>query len=126
MFGESMGSRLQLDEEKLWAFIHEFHAAARADDKLGPLLAASVSDRHAQLLAMFDLWSYLLLGTARYKRNPVPVHARLTIELAHFDRWLALLKSAADSQLPADAAAKAKLRASRMIPGHAKLMREIA
>lgn len=105
---------MNVTEELISTMVRRFYNAARADDSLGPLFSGAVTEWESHMQTVADFWSHVLLGTARYNRHPFPVHRHLPIELAHFDRWMALFTSAADATLPADAAKKAKARAAHM------------
>ena len=101
-------------EAQILALVRQFYAAARADDRLGPLFAAAVTEWDSHIRTVADFWSHVLLGTSRYNRHPFPLHRHLPIELEHFDRWMELFSRAADATLPPNAAAKAKARAAHM------------
>ena len=101
-------------EAQILALVRQFYAAARADDSLGPLFRAAVTEWDSHIQTVADFWSHVLLGTSRYNRHPFPLHRHLGIELEHFDRWMALFSSAGDATLPPDAAARAKARAAHM------------
>jgi hemoglobin len=44
---------------------------------------------------MCDFWSSVMLRTGRYHGQPMPMHARLPVDAAHFDTWLALFETSA-------------------------------
>jgi hemoglobin len=44
------------------------------------------------------------LGTRRYDDRPLPAHAPLGLQPAHFERWLALFEATAREVCPPDAA----------------------
>lgn len=94
-----------LDEDMLRALVRRFYAKARADDMLGPIFAAHVADWDTHLPRMVDFWSSVALMTGRYHGAPVPAHARLPVDGAHFARWLALFRAtASETCTPAGAA----------------------
>jgi hemoglobin len=105
---------MDVSEEQIIELVDSFYKSARADEDLGPLFNATISDWEHHLLTVVDFWSHVLLRTNRYHRHPFPAHMHLPIKLAHFDRWLALFNTAADETLPPDAAQKAKARAAHM------------
>ena len=51
---------------------------------------------------MKDFWSSVLLGTGRYKGNPMMRHLPLALEPQHFERWLALFAQTAHEIFPPD------------------------
>ena len=106
---------MDLSETQIAAMVQLFYTTARADQDLGPVFKATVSDWDHHMEIVADFWSHALLGTTRYTRHPFPVHMTLPIKPEHFDRWLALFKAAADQTLPPLAADKAKARAAHMV-----------
>jgi truncated hemoglobin YjbI len=79
----------------------------RADPELGPIFEDAVTNWPEHLQTLTAFWSSVMLGTGRYKGQPVPVHMqhrdRITPEL--FDRWLALWGETTSTHMPADVAA---------------------
>jgi len=105
---------MSVTEEQISALVHRFYDAARADESLGPVFSAAVTEWDSHMETVADFWSHVLLGTARYKRHPYPIHQHLPIKFEDFDRWLELFTATADATLPAAAAQKAKARAVLM------------
>jgi hemoglobin len=101
-------------EEQIADLVRRFYARARADDRLGPLFEAAISDWDGHMKIVQDFWSHVLLGTSRYKSHPFPAHRDLPIELDHFDRWLDLFRRSAEEALPPAAARKVIARAEHM------------
>lgn len=79
-----------LNEEVLRSLVHRFYDRVRTDAMLGPIFAAHITDWAPHLERMVAFWSSVALMTGRYQGRPVPAHAPLPIDGAHFDRWLAL------------------------------------
>lgn len=84
-----------LDEARLQELVHRFYDKVRADDMLGPVFAARISDWGPHLERMVAFWSSVALMTGRYHGRPVQAHARLPLSEAHFDRWLGLFRETA-------------------------------
>ena len=105
---------MNVTKAQISALVHRFYDAARADESLGPVFGATVTEWESHMQTVADFWSHVLLGTARYKRHPFPVHQHLPIAFEHFDRWMELFTSTADATLSAEAAQKAKARAAHM------------
>ena len=105
---------MDVTEEQILALVRQFYGSARADANLGPIFATVVADWDAHMVTVASFWSHVLLGTARYKGHPFPVHRTLPIEPDHFDQWLVMFEAAADSRLPPAAAEKAKAKAAHM------------
>jgi hemoglobin len=105
----------QVSEEAIARLVETFYGEIRADPELGPIFEAAIGDRWDRHLAtMKDFWSSVVNTTGRYKGQPVPVHARLPIAPAHFERWLALWGETADRVLPPPSAALFRANAARI------------
>lgn len=95
----------ELDEPRLAALVAHFYARVRADAMLGPVFNKAVEDwpAHQEKLAAF--WSSVMLGTGRYKGQPLPAHMRHRAEIspAHFQRWLRLWEESAREELTPEA-----------------------
>ncbi|MBU6426189.1 MAG: group III truncated hemoglobin [Rhodospirillales bacterium] len=94
-----------LDEHGLTALIDKFYEEARADPLLGPIFNGAISDWPAHQQSLTAFWSSVMLGSGRYKGQPVPAHMRHQAALtpAMFVRWLALWESCAMRELPPEA-----------------------
>ena len=86
----------------------------RADELLGPIFEAKVSDWTAHLERMVDFWSSVALMTGRYHGAPVLAHTPLPISTAHFNRWLAIFREAARQVCTPAGAAHVIERAERI------------
>lgn len=60
---------------------------------------------------MYDFWSSILLGTARYHGRPFPKHLPLPIDATHFQRWLELFDATVAELFSGPKADEANLRA---------------
>lgn len=109
-----------LDEPNLTALVEQFYAQVRVDPVLGPVFNKAIADWPAHLRKLSAFWSSVMLGSGRYKGQPVPAHMRHRAEIdpAMFERWLGLWESSAQVCLPPPAAsavvAKARLIASSL------------
>ena len=83
---------IEITEEAIDRLVRRFYAKIRLDPELGPVfLRAIPGDWEPHFATMRRFWSSVMLTSGRYKGNPVAVHHRVEgIELAQFDRWLAL------------------------------------
>jgi hemoglobin len=111
---DNLGEEARDFEEAIAACVREFYAKARKDDLLGPIFNAHVVDWDTHLRVITNFWSKTLLGTDRYNGSPFVVHAKLPVELEHFDRWLGLFAQTAKAVLPPDLAEKAVAKANHM------------
>jgi len=78
-------------EDQIARLVDTFYAKVRDDAALGPVFDRAVEDWGEHLETMRKFWSSVMLTSGRYKGNPVAVHHGVAgIDLALFDRWLAL------------------------------------
>lgn len=105
-----------VDESALRPLIEAFYARVRADPGLGPVFADAVSDWDDHHGRLADFWSSVMLGSGRYKGNPVALHLihadRLAPEL--FARWLELWRLTTEEMLPPAAAIALQEKAGRI------------
>lgn len=102
-------------EQAIMAMVRRFYALSLDDDLLGPMFRAEISDFDEHYGIVADFWSHALLGTDRYKRGtPYVHHTKLTVEEAHFERWMAAFEQAVDEELPDELAGPAMQRARHM------------
>lgn len=108
--------RLQIDEEGLRHLVDVFYERIRADEQLGPIFNDAIHDwpDHLEKLAAF--WSSIMLGSGRYKGQPVPAHKKhqARISPALFDRWLALWARTSDELMEPGAASALQAKAARI------------
>jgi hemoglobin len=99
-------------EADIQTLVDSFYAKVNADPLLAPIFneVARVNWEH-HLPQLYDFWSGLLLGTARYRGRPFPKHLPLPIDSSHFQRWLALFSGTVDELFAGPVAELAKLRA---------------
>ena len=109
-------NRDDLGDEQLRTLVHAFYAKVRADAVLGPVFNAAVDDWDEHLERLTAFWSSVMLGSGRYKGNPMAAHLKLRqeIEPAMFARWLGLWKETAAQVLPPPAAALIGEKADRI------------
>lgn len=105
-----------IDEAALSRLVDRFYDRIRADTQLGAPFNATIDDWPEHLAKLTRFWSSVMLGTGRYKGNPVAAHRAHAgaIDPGMFDRWLALWSATATEVLgPAEASAIA-LKAERI------------
>ena len=109
-----MSTQRLADEATIFAFVQRFYQIARADDELGPLFEAAITDwdRHMAIFANF--WATALLGAKKYEGTGYAPHIGLPIEEHHFTRWLAALDCAGKDVLPPELAERSMARARHM------------
>ncbi|MBV9509716.1 MAG: group III truncated hemoglobin [Caulobacteraceae bacterium] len=96
------------------SLVHGFYADVRADDLIGPVFEAKVDDWDGHLAKLCDFWSSVVLMTGRFSGKPMQAHIPLPIGAEHFERWLALFRSAAARLCPPAAAELFVARAERI------------
>lgn len=113
VFAAEVQTATGIDEVMIHRLVHAFYDRVRADAFLGPIFASRITDWAPHLDRMVAFWSSVMLMSGRYHGRPMPAHAPLPIEAAHFDRWLALFEATANATCPPRAAAQfiAKSRA---------------
>lgn len=101
-------------EAALEAGMRRFYDKVHADALIGPVFARVVHDWDAHIRTMTDFWAQAVLGAKRYAGQPFAPHLPLRIGQAHFDRWLALWKEAAEETMPPPLAAHVVAMAQNM------------
>lgn len=106
----------KIDEAGLGRLVEAFYARVRADAELGPIFNDAVGDWPEHLARLTAFWSSVMLGSGRYKGQPVPAHMRHVhrITPALFDRWLALWAETTDALMEPAAAAALQAKAARV------------
>ena len=86
----------------------------QADEILGPVFAAKISDWEPHLQKMFGFWSSVALMSGAYHGQPMAKHLPLPVDARHFDRWLALFEATARDICPPKAAEHITVLARRI------------
>ena len=105
-----------IDEAALARLIPLFYARVCADAELGPLFNDAVGDWPEHLETLTAFWSSVMLGSGRYKGNPMAAHLqhRPRITPALFRRWLALWAETTAAAMTPAAAATLQAKAARI------------
>lgn len=106
----------QISEAQIAALVPRFYDRVRADPLIGPVFAAAIDSWPPHLETLIAFWSSVMLGTGRYKGNPMAAHMKhlAIITPPMFDRWLALWAQATTEMLPADMASVLQAKARRI------------
>lgn len=99
-----IAARTGIDDAMINRLVRTFYERVRADDLIGPIFAARITDWEPHLQRMCAFWSSVALLTGRYHGQPMPLHMPLPIDARHFDRWLALFADTARELCPPAAA----------------------
>ncbi|MTJ79478.1 MAG: group III truncated hemoglobin [Telmatospirillum sp.] len=108
---------MTVTESDIATLVEDFYRRARADETLGPVFEAVVSDWDLHHRRVADFWSHVLLGTDRYHDHPFRFHVDLPIEPDDFRKWMQHLTASATAILPAEAAMTVITRAAHMTRG---------
>ena len=80
-----------IDDAFISQLVEQFYGAIRADDMLGPIFGAKVSDWPHHLARMKDFWASIMLESGRFSGNPMRKHIAIgELDEAHFARWQSL------------------------------------
>ena len=106
----------QVTEKQLESLVAEFYAKVRRDPLIGPVLNQAVEDWDEHLTKLAAFWSSIMLGTGRYKGNPMAAHMKhnTSIHPEMFDRWLALWADTTQENFEAPIAAQFQAKAARI------------
>jgi len=105
-----------IDDASLRRLVDCFYARVRADPLIGPVFNDAIHDWPRHLALLGDFWSSVMLGSGRYKGQPVPAHRKHAgrIDPAMFDRWLALWAETSSELMQPEAAAVLQAKAARI------------
>lgn len=99
-----IAERTGIDDAMIERLVRGFYAKVRQDPLIGPVFAERIKDWEPHLRRMFAFWSSVALLNGRYSGTPMPIHMKLPVDAAHFDRWLALFEETARELCPPAAA----------------------
>ena len=111
-----MDDASKMDEAGLQHVVHAFYARVRSDAELGPIFNGAIDDWPDHLEKLTAFWSSVMLGTGRYKGQPVPTHMKHKdrIRPALFDRWLELWRETTEALMEPEAAMALQTKAARI------------
>jgi hemoglobin len=90
----------QITREEINSLVDRFYAKVRLDPEIGPIFNAAIDDWSAHLTLLKDFWSTVLLPERSYKGDPLSKHLELSLDPAHFARWLTLFAETARETMP--------------------------
>lgn len=107
---------LAIDEAGLRQLVETFYGRIRRDEVLGPIFNDAVDDWPHHFAQLTAFWTSVMMGSGRYKGQPVPAHAKhkSRIEPWMFDRWLGIWKDTTDELMEQAAAAALQEKAARI------------
>jgi len=104
----------EIDENSIRLLVETFYGRARQDALIGPIFNATVQDWDEHIGKIADFWSSMLLKTGRYNGAPMRPHLLLSLQGAHFDRWLHLFEATARELFSPEVAQLFIIRARRI------------
>lgn len=95
--------------------VDTFYNKIREDHLLKDIFNNKIQDRWPEhLTKMYSFWQTVLLEEHTYYGSPFVPHAKLPIDLEHFDQWLLLFTKTVDDLFEGEKAEKAKWQGNRM------------
>ena len=95
--------------------VDTFYGKVRENSLLKDIFNNIIQDRWPEHLAkMYNFWQTVLLEEHTYYGSPFVPHAKLPVDLEHFDEWLMLFNSTVDDLFEGEKAEKAKWQGQRM------------
>jgi hemoglobin len=102
-----------MDDIKL--LVNTFYDKVRGNNFLAPIFNAQIQDRWPlHLEKMYTFWQTVLLDEHTYFASPFPPHAKLPVDHAHFEQWIALFTETIDELFCGERANEALWRANKM------------
>lgn len=85
-----------ITEDTIRQLVDTFYHKVRRDPELGPVFEAAIDDWPPHLEKMYAFWSSVMLGSGRYKGNPLARHVGIGgMRFELFADWLALFHQTA-------------------------------
>lgn len=101
--------------EDIRLLVDNFYGKVREDDLLKNIFNDTIQDRwEMHLEKMYRFWQTVLLDEHTYHGSPFPPHAKLPVELQHFERWLKLFYQTVEEHFTGEKANKMKWQGERM------------
>lgn len=106
----------RITEQDIARLVPAFYERVRADPTLGPIFGQAVDDWPVHLEKLKAFWSSVMLGTGRYKGQPMVAHVSHEPHMTgeNFARWLALWRETSADILSPQAAAAVQEKADRI------------
>jgi hemoglobin len=101
---DDISERTGIIDTMIAELVDTFYGRVRQDPLLAPVFAR-VGDWDEHLAKLRAFWSSVVLMSGRYHGQQMQTHFPLSIEPAHFDRWLALFEQTTADVCPPAAAA---------------------
>ena len=109
--------------EDIKLLVDTFYSTVQKDAFIGPIFNDKIGNRWPEHLEkMYRFWQTVLLEEHTYYGSPFLPHAKLPVNLEHFERWLTLFNKTVDDLFEGEKAERAKWQGQRMAEMfHAKI-----
>ncbi len=95
--------------------VNTFYDKIRSDELLKDIFNNKIEGRWPEHLEkMYRFWQTVLLEEHTYHGSPFIPHAKLPVELEHFERWIGIFYSTVDELFVGEKAERAKWQGQRM------------
>lgn len=95
--------------------VDSFYEKIREDKLLKDIFNNKIGDRWPEHLEkMYRFWQTVLLEEHTYSGSPFVPHAKLPVNLEHFEKWLLLFNTTVDSLFEGEKAVRVKWQGQRM------------
>ena len=101
--------------EDIKLLVESFYGRVRKDKLLKDIFNERIRDRWpAHLEKMYRFWQTVLLEEHTYYGSPFVPHAKLPVDVQHFEQWIKLFYETVDELFAGEKATKAKWQGERM------------
>ena len=95
--------------------VDTFYGKIREDQLLKDIFNNKIEDRWPEhLQKMYNFWQTVLLEEHTYYGSPFLPHAKLPVDIKHFEKWLGLFNTTVDDLFEGEKADRAKWQGQRM------------
>ena len=91
--------RLSIPREDIERLVRVFYERAHANEILGPIFEAEVSDWDTHRSRVSDFWDAAINRTGEYSGRPIDAHRPLSLTTDHYLVWLTLFEQTAQDLL---------------------------
>ena len=101
--------------EDVRLLVDTFYGKVREDRLIGPIFIGAIGDHWpAHLDKMYRFWQTVLFEEHTYYGSPFAPHARMPLEMRHFETWLGYWNATVDQLFEGEKAGETKWRAAKM------------
>ncbi len=101
--------------EDIRLLVDSFYDRVKSDPLIGPIFIEVIQDRWPEHLEkMYRFWQTVLLDEHTYQGAPFVPHAKLPVDLPHFERWVQMFNDTVNVFFEGEIAERAKWQGQRM------------